>query len=291
MRPDADVGEAAFIEARPEFAKNAQPGDIIVATENFGCGSSREYAVEALRRRKVGAIIALSFARIFFRNALNLGIPLFEAPRDRAARCRMEMRSPWTWPTASSSSRPDGDQIYALPQLPDFAREILAAGGIVNYVKQHGRFPGEEHKMHACRKLCVIEGDGIGREVIPAAVRVLRAAVPGLEIVHAEAGWECFLQRGVSVPEETLAAIRGCGAALFGAVSSPSRKVEGYRSAILTMRQELDLYANLRPVRSLPRVSPRPGIDLMVVRENTEGLYAGRERLEDGRRRRPSPSG
>ncbi len=84
------------------------------------------------------------------------------------------------------------------------------------------------------------------------------------------------------MPEETLEAIRACGAALFGAVSSPSRKVEGYRSAILTMRQELDLYANLRPVRSLPRVSPRPGIDLLVVRENTEGLYAGRERLEDG---------
>src|SRR5512147_1356567 len=80
MRPDADVGEAAFIEARPEFAQNAQPGDIIVATDNFGCGSSREYAVEALRRRKIGAIIANSFARIFFRNALNLGIPLFVAP-------------------------------------------------------------------------------------------------------------------------------------------------------------------------------------------------------------------
>src|SRR5512138_749975 len=80
MRPGADVGEAAFIEARPDFAKSAQPGDIIIATENFGCGSSREYAVEALRRRKVGTIIALSYARIFFRNALNLGIPLFEAP-------------------------------------------------------------------------------------------------------------------------------------------------------------------------------------------------------------------
>lgn len=129
-------------------------------------------------------------------------------------------------------------------------------------------------------RLCVIEGDGIGQEVVPAAVRVLEAAVPGLETVTAEAGWGCFQRRGTSAPAETLQAIRSCGAALFGAVSSPSRKVEGYRSAILTMRQELDLYANLRPVRSLPRVSPRPGIDLIIVRENTEGLYSGRERLE-----------
>ncbi len=129
-------------------------------------------------------------------------------------------------------------------------------------------------------RLCVIEGDGIGKEVIPAAVQVLERAVPGLELTRAAAGWETFQQRGVSVPEEALTAIRAAGAALFGAVSSPSRKVAGYRSAILTMRQELDMYANLRPVRSLPVVSPRAGLDLLIVRENTEGLYAGRERLE-----------
>ncbi len=129
-------------------------------------------------------------------------------------------------------------------------------------------------------KLCVIPGDGIGREVIPVAVQVLRAAIPALEIVEAEAGWECFQRQGVSVPQATLAAIRECGAALFGAVSSPSHRVAGYRSAILTMRQELDLYANIRPVQSWPNVSPRPGIDMIIVRENSEGLYAGRERLE-----------
>ena len=129
-------------------------------------------------------------------------------------------------------------------------------------------------------KLCIIAGDGIGKEVIPAAVEVLERAVPGLVTCEAEAGWETFLHKGVSVPAETLAAIRECGAALFGAVSSPSRKVQGYRSAILTMRQELDLYANLRPVQSLPVISPRAGIDLLIVRENTEGLYVGRERLE-----------
>ena len=129
-------------------------------------------------------------------------------------------------------------------------------------------------------RLCIIEGDGIGKEVIPAAVKVLERAVPGLEVEQAEAGWETFTRRGVSVPEETLSAVRKCGAALFGAVSSPSRKVQGYRSAILTLRQGLDLYTNLRPVRSLPVVSPRPGIDLLIVRENTEGMYAGRERME-----------
>jgi len=127
-------------------------------------------------------------------------------------------------------------------------------------------------------ELCVIEGDGIGREVIPAAVRVLEEVIPALEIVRAEAGWECFQRRGVSVPPETLEAVRACGAALFGAVSSPARKVAGYRSAILTMRQELELYANIRPVRSWPGISPRDDVDLIVVRENTEGLYSGRER-------------
>jgi homoisocitrate dehydrogenase len=129
-------------------------------------------------------------------------------------------------------------------------------------------------------QLCVMPGDGIGKEVIPAAVDVLQAVVPDLETSPAEAGWACFEKHGVSVPQNTLDTITACGAALFGAVSSPSRKVEGYRSAILTLRQALDLYANLRPVRSLPHISPAQGIDFVVVRENTEGMYAQREHWE-----------
>lgn len=129
-------------------------------------------------------------------------------------------------------------------------------------------------------QLCVMPGDGIGKEVIPAAVDVLQAVVPDLETIPAEAGWACFEKLSVSVPQETLDTITACGAALFGAVSSPSRKVEGYRSAILTLRQALALYANLRPVRSLPHISPTQGIDFVVVRENTEGMYAQRERWQ-----------
>jgi homoisocitrate dehydrogenase len=123
----------------------------------------------------------------------------------------------------------------------------------------------------------VLPGDGIGQEVIPAAVAVLQAVAPDIVYESVAAGWDCFVETGSSVPEESLAAIRRCGAGLFGAVSSPLRKVAGYRSAILMLRQELELYANIRPVQSWPGVSPRPDVDLVVVRENSEGLYIGDE--------------
>ena len=132
-------------------------------------------------------------------------------------------------------------------------------------------------------KLCVMMGDGVGHEVVPAAVSVLQSVIPTLEVEYADAGWDCFLKHGASVPEETLAKIRSCGAGLFGAVSSPSHKVDGYKSAIVTMRKALDLYANVRPVRSWPSASAdaRQDVDMVIFRENTEGLYSGRETLTD----------
>lgn len=129
-------------------------------------------------------------------------------------------------------------------------------------------------------RLCVIPGDGIGREVVPVAVEVLQRLLPDLRIEESEAGWDCFQRHGTSVAEATYDSLRTCGAGLFGAVSSPSHKVDGYRSAILSLRQTLALNLNLRPVRSRPVVSPRAGIDLMVLRENSEGLYSGREHWE-----------
>jgi homoisocitrate dehydrogenase len=129
-------------------------------------------------------------------------------------------------------------------------------------------------------KICLINGDGVGKEVIPAAAEVLAALGLGLEFAEAHAGFEHFKQSGTAIPDATLAEIEACGVALFGATSSPSTKVDGYRSPILAMRKAFDLYANLRPVQSLPGKFSRPDLDLLIVRENTEGLYAGRERLE-----------
>ena len=126
-------------------------------------------------------------------------------------------------------------------------------------------------------RLCVIEGDGIGHEVIPAAIEVLAETGFAFEAIHAVAGWDCFCETGSALPDETIEAARGSDAILFGAVSSPSRKVEGYSSPILGLRQQLDLFANLRPCRSWPISTSRPGIDMLIVRENSEGLYVRRE--------------
>jgi homoisocitrate dehydrogenase len=153
---------------------------------------------------------------------------------------------------------------------------------------------------------------------VPAAVAVLQATGLPFEFTPGEAGWACFERHGASLPGETLAAARAADAILFGAVSSPSHPVAGYRSPIVALRRELDLYANIRPVTTDDRppttdhqdketrrqgsfiFSRSPGlpvswsepssvvgrrssvVDLVVVRENTEGLYAGRERVEQG---------
>lgn len=129
-------------------------------------------------------------------------------------------------------------------------------------------------------RICVVEGDGIGREVIPAAVEVLRTTGVDLVFELAEGGFDCFQRRGTALPPETLALARACDATLFGATQSPSGRVDGYRSPILELRRELDLYANLRPVYSLPIPASRSGIDLLLVRENTECLYVRRERSD-----------
>jgi homoisocitrate dehydrogenase len=146
-------------------------------------------------------------------------------------------------------------------------------------------------------KVCIIPGDGIGPEVIHAALQVLRALVPGVELVEAEAGWATFQATGAALPPATLAAASESDAVLFGAVASPSHAVPGYRSPIVALRRELGLYANIRPTTDfgLPIVDFRleaeaiqnlnskiqNRVNLVVVRENTEDLYVGRERLED----------
>lgn len=137
LKDEAEVRRYVFVEARPEFASEVQVGDIIVAEHNFGCGSSREYAPLALKLAGVGAIIAPGFARIFYRNALNLGIPLFEADLPQLADGDDVALNVATGVLITEQD------VITLPQPPRWMQDVWQAGGIVPFFRTHGRFPGE----------------------------------------------------------------------------------------------------------------------------------------------------
>ncbi|CAK7197402.1 homoisocitrate dehydrogenase [Sporothrix eucalyptigena] len=134
-------------------------------------------------------------------------------------------------------------------------------------------------------RIGLIPGDGIGREVIPAGRRILEALPSSLGLnfsfVDLQAGFETFEKTGAALPDATVETLKKeCDGALFGAVSSPSTAVKGYSSPIVALRKKLDLYANVRPVKTAGEKGVKP-IDMVIVRENTEDLYVKEERSFD----------
>ena len=130
-------------------------------------------------------------------------------------------------------------------------------------------------------RIALIPGDGIGPEVVEASAQALRQLLgQRVELPTLEAGWGTFQSVGSALPEQTLETLKHCDGAVFGAVQSPSEWVAGYRSPIVAMRRRLGLFANVRPLVSATLESSRQGVDILLVRENTEGLYSGRERIE-----------
>lgn len=129
------------------------------------------------------------------------------------------------------------------------------------------------------KTICVLPGDGIGPEVISCAERILKAATSSVEFVHADIGGQAFEKTGAYLPDDTLSLMRSCDSCLFGAVTSVESTE--YESPVLRFRKELDLYANVRPVKTLVQTSGRVPIDVVIVRENTEGLYNQEEVFDD----------
>lgn len=127
-----ELGRHCMEDADPEFAKKVRIGDVLVGLRNFGCGSSREHAPIAIKASGVSAVIAKSFARIFFRNSINLGLPLFECP-DAAERIEQGDDLELNPVTGEIKNLTKGESYQAHP-LPEFAREIMAAGGLMSYV-------------------------------------------------------------------------------------------------------------------------------------------------------------
>ncbi len=128
-----ELAKACFIEYRPEFRQNVKPGDFIIAGNNFGCGSSRETAPVSLKHSEIRAVIAKSYARIFFRNAINLGLLCVIADTDgidAADELELNIQS------QVLKNRTKGQEIRV--QIPSMMLRLYEEGGIIPYLKKHG---------------------------------------------------------------------------------------------------------------------------------------------------------
>ena len=132
--PDAkELAAHCMEDIDAQFAVNVKEGDIIVAGKNFGCGSSREHAPLAIKASGVSCVIAASFARIFYRNALNIGLPILESPEAaeniaNGATLRVDF-------TAGTIENVTTGKIYQAEPFPPFMQELIAAGGLASYMR------------------------------------------------------------------------------------------------------------------------------------------------------------
>jgi 3-isopropylmalate dehydratase small subunit len=128
----AELAKHCMEDIDANYASRVSPGDFIVAGKNFGCGSSREHAPIAIKASGARAVIARSFARIFYRNSFNMGLPIFEAPDavgeiDSGDLLALDMER------GTLRNETKGKE-YRVSPVPPFMRELVAAGGLLNYM-------------------------------------------------------------------------------------------------------------------------------------------------------------
>lgn len=133
-----ELAKNCFVDVRPDFQDAVRPGDVIVAGTNFGCGSSREHAPWAIKAAGIGVVIARSFARIFYRSAFNIGLPILES--DEAVRAFSEGdQVSVDLGSGEIKGLNERERAFAKP-IPDFMRGIIEAGGLVSFIRKEGSF-------------------------------------------------------------------------------------------------------------------------------------------------------
>ena len=130
-----DLRKHCMEDIDPEFVKNVQQGDIIVAGKNFGCGSSREHAPIAIKASGVSCVIASTFARIFFRNSINIGLPILECP-EAADEIKAGDVLSVDFSTGEITDRTTGKTYKAEP-FPPFMQRLIESGGLIGYIKEN----------------------------------------------------------------------------------------------------------------------------------------------------------
>jgi 3-isopropylmalate dehydrogenase len=310
----------------PDFAPNApryRNAAILVAAENFGCGSSREHAVWALADWGVRAVIAPSFGDIFYGNCFQNGLlPVRLAREDVAAiAAELERDLPPAITVdlqACTVTTPSG-RVLAFEVEPE-RRDALLAGlddigmtlrdraGIEAFRRgDEAARPWiyRQTELPIVKKLLILAGDGIGPEIMAQTRRVVAWFAEHrdvrMELQEELFGISAWKRHGHLMRDQTWQAVEQSDAILFGAIGSPEYEaipLEQRRvDQLLRMRRELDLFINLRPVRAIKALantsSLRPevlaGTDMVLVRELAGGIYFGTPRgiesLADGGRR------
>jgi len=127
-----ELAKHVMEDADPEFVNKMNSGDVIVAGENFGCGSSREHAPIALKAAGIAAVIAPTFARIFYRNSFNMGLPIFELQESAEIREKDDITIDMDAGTITNNTT---NKTYTFSPIPEFMQELIDAGGLMNFAQ------------------------------------------------------------------------------------------------------------------------------------------------------------
>lgn len=288
-----ELASHAMADIDPTFATTVEKGDIIVAGQNFGCGSSREHAPLCLKTAGVKCVIAKSFARIFYRNSINIGFPIMEC-EEAADKIEVGDEVEVDFSTGVITNKTKNETYQSQP-FPEFLQKMIDADGLVNYVNSKNR--GLEME----KNIAVIKGDGIGPEIVTEAMKILDAVAKKYnhkfnytEILMGGCSIDAY---GVPLSDEALKIAKKSDSVLLGAIggnttTSPWYKLEPSlrpEAGLLKIRKELGLFANLRPAYlydelkgacPLKEELTEGGFDMMIMRELTGGLYFGERSTE-----------
>ncbi len=337
-----DMARVVMENYDPGFGGKVRPGDVVVGGFNFGTGSSREQAVTALQAKGIPLVVAGDFSQTYLRNAFNNGFVCIESPKlvrrlreqfadpiaagERTLVPGEELEVDFTTgnhpvagrdlPVPSPLHRAPGPgggggggepgpgrrprpALSFRPGPAPGSRSTTIPAGPARTAPADATEGAERMARYT---VVAMPGDGIGKTVLPESVRVLDAVGFDAEYVHADIGWDFWVNEGNALPERTVELLAEHKLGLFGAITSkPKKEAAGelradlrdqgfsYFSPIVGLRQRFSLDVCIRPCRSFPG-NPlnfirrtrdggfeEPLVDAVIFRQNTEGMYAGVE--------------
>ena len=195
-----ELASHAMADIDPEFVNKVQPGDIIVANKNFGCGSSREHAPLCLKTAGVSCVIAETFARIFYRNAINIGLPIIECPEAaKAIEAGDEVEIDFD--SGKIYDRTKGTEFKGQP-FPEFMQKLIAAGGLVKYTNFCGwNYEANSPLRDILKEILKRQGVEMETEASHGGMEtgILKGLIPDLDIITYGP-----IAEGCHTPEEKL---------------------------------------------------------------------------------------